>query len=334
MKKFLLALAVAATAQVGAFAQNYSFTTATATYADLTGTTPVSAAGWDEKQYLKPIGFNFSVGNQTVTDVAIDDNGQILFVDVAGQAVKGAVVAFASDMMDRGNTTTPSAISMSTTGTAGSRITKIEWKNAGFFDQAHSTQTSVVPFANDFVNFQVWLYEGSNNVELRFGSNNITAANATAIFGPTGGAATSIITGITGTGQSSTLTGVALQGPAATPAMVSYTNATTFPSVTGVPTTGTIYRFSTTTSGIAKNLNNAALSVYPNPVADVMAIQGLTAKGNVTINVTDVLGKVVLTEKVAAAQNVSVNVSNLKKGAYTVEISSEEGRSIKQIIKQ
>jgi hypothetical protein len=334
MKKILLALAIAATAQVSAFSQNYTFSKTTGTYANLTGSTAVSAAGWDEDQYLSPIGFNFSIGGQTVTDMAVDDNGMILFVDVTAQAVKGAVFPFSADMMDRANTTSPSVISVATSGTAGSRITKIEWKNAGFYDQANSTQTTFVPFPNDFVNFQVWLYEGSNNVEVHFGSNNVTAANATAIFGPTGGAATSIVTAITGTGQSSTLTGVALQGPAATPALVSFTNASTFPSVTGVPTSGTIYRFSTSTTGIAKNLNNAALSVFPNPVADVMAIQGLTAKGNVTINVTDVLGKVVLSEKVAAAQNVSVNVSNLKKGAYTVEISSEEGRSIKQIIKQ
>lgn len=333
MKKILLAVAIAVSAQFSVFAQTYNLVKTTGTYADLTGATPISAAGWDEEQYLVPLGFTFSLGNQTYTDVIVDDNGTILVADIAAQAVKGAIIGFDVDFMDRGISSNPSTINKVTTGTAGSRITKIEWKNAGFYDDASSTSTTFVPFPNDFINFQVWIYEGSNNIEIHFGSSNITPANTSAIFGTTGGAATAIITSITGSGTSATLNGVALQGPAANPTMVPFSNTTTFPSVTGVQTSGTIYTFSTSVSGISKNLNQADLSVYPNPVADVLAIKGLTAKGNVTVKVIDVLGKVVLTENVTAAQNISVNVNNLKKGAYTVEISSEEGRTGKQIIK-
>ena len=334
MKKILLALAIAASAQVSAFAQNYTFTKSTGTYADLTGATALSTSGWDEDQYLVPLGFNFSIGNKTYTNVVVDDNGSILFPDAAGTSAEAGIIAFDVDLMDRAIASNPSTINKVTTGTPGSQITKIEWKNAGFYDDPSSTPPNYLPFPNDFINFQVWIYEGSNNIEIHFGSSNITAANLASNFGTTGGASTALITAVTPSGQSATLTGVALQGPAATPTMVTFTNTNTFPSVTGVPASGTIYRFATTTTGISKNRNKANFSVYPNPVADVMKIEGLTAKGNVTINVSDVLGKVVLTEKVTAAQNVSVNVGSLKKGAYTVEISSEEGRSIKQIIKQ
>jgi hypothetical protein len=332
MKKILLAVAIAVSAQFSVFAQTYNFTKTTGTYADLTGATTVSAAGWDEEQYLVPLGFTFSIGNLTYTDVIVDDNGAILVADIANQAVKGGIIAFDVDMMDRGITTNPSTINKVTTGTAGSRITKIEWKNAGFYDDASSTSTTFVPFPNDFINFQVWIYEGSNKIEVHFGSSNITPANTTAIFGTTGGASTAIITAITGSGASSTLTGVALQGPAATPTMVPFSSSTTIPAVTGVPTSGTIYAFNTSISGIRKDLNDASIAVYPNPVTESLKFTGLTAGKTATVKIYDALGKVVKAEVISA--DGVMNVSNLKNGTYFVEINSAAGRTGKQIIKQ
>ena len=327
MKKLLLAFAIAATAQVSAFAQSYTLTTTTGTYANLTGSTVVSTPGWtpNTAAFTIPIGFNFVLDGTTFTSLEADGLGDLLFTS---GTIEKSIFPFDAIIIDKAapsTTTSLSPVSYLLSGTAGSRILKIEFKNVGLVTDPAGTP-SINP--TDVANFQVWLYEGSNKIEVRFGT--VTAANVQGVFFGENGPSVAVVTAST----SSSISGFFLQGLASAPTIAVLNQATSYMGLNGIPASGTIYAFNRVVSGISKDLNNANLAVYPNPVTDVLSIKGLNSNGNVTVTVTDVLGKVVLTENVAAAQNVSVNVSALKKGAYTVAISSEKGRSIKQIIKQ
>jgi hypothetical protein len=81
-----------------------------------------------------------------------------------------AILPFEADLIDRGELTgiSQSPISYKMEGNAGSRILKIEWKNAGFVGEIGELGT-----LNDYVNFQVWLFEGSNDVEMHYGPNMV-----------------------------------------------------------------------------------------------------------------------------------------------------------------
>ena len=74
-----------------------------------------------------------------------------------------------------------------------------------------------------------------------------------------------------------------------------------------------------------KNLIN--ISIYPNPVNDKLFIQGLFDVSKVTIY--DVLGKLVLSK----TNTSEIDVTNLKKGIYTIKIVAEQKETIQKFIK-
>src|SRR5690606_19096923 len=218
MKKLLLALAVAASAQISAFAQTYTFTQTTGTYADLTGATVISTPGWDEDEFIIPIGFNFEINGQIYTNASVDTYGSLYLANSLTDL--NFITAYDVDLMDRDTTTSASVsqspISYTTTGTAGSRITKIEFKNAGFYDDASfSSVGAYLPYANDFVNFQFWIYEGSNKIEMHYAPRTIATSHEPNIFWGGTGPSVGLTTAVDFTNpQAPTLDGYFLTGQA------------------------------------------------------------------------------------------------------------------------
>ncbi|MDB4088086.1 hypothetical protein N9544_00525 [Flavobacteriales bacterium] len=160
MKKALLFLALFATTLIG-FGQ-YTFSTRTGTYTNLTGATSLTNGGtWDDPQLTIPIGFNFTLFNSTISTIYIEDYG--LGADLTITDTETGIVPFftpfISDIIDRGYdfivgdaaTGGLSPISYKLSGISGSRILKIEWKNAGFYSDIDDNGIST-----DYVNFQLW----------------------------------------------------------------------------------------------------------------------------------------------------------------------------------
>ncbi len=81
----------------------------------------------------------------------------------------------------------------------------------------------------------------------------------------------------------------------------------------------------------AANVKNEQISIYPNPVKDILSIDLKAQKGNVKI--FDLSGKVVKTTEVNKSG--SVDVSKLSKGVYIVEITTNGNSKVtKKIIKE
>jgi hypothetical protein len=74
-----------------------------------------------------------------------------------------------------------------------------------------------------------------------------------------------------------------------------------------------------------QNITN--ISIYPNPVVNKLFIQGLLDVSETSIY--DVLGKLVLSNTTST----EIDVSNLKKGIYTIKIEAEQKETIKKFIK-
>ena len=315
MKKALLSLALAAVTQLGAWAQGYTFSQTTGTYADLTAPTVLSTSGWDEDTYTLPMPFPFTVNGNTVTNLEIDDNGYVFFETLTNV---GWMDVMYSDLLEA--LTGTSTVSYAVTGTAGSRILKIEWRNASFYDGT----------ASEFTNMQLWMHEGTNNIDMRYGPSNIVSIAD--IFGPAGGPDVGIVTEVDTAAK--TLNAIYLQGNASAPTATIITNGQFYPSLSSVPSPNTVYTFSASAvSGISKNLNNAAISLFPNPATDLITVKGLAAsKTAASVKVMDVLGKVVLTEKLNASNQ--VNISKLPKGTYFMEVTNGTERFGKQVVKQ
>jgi hypothetical protein len=156
---------------------------------------------------------------------------------------------FCVKLKSKGTSGNNSPISYSTTGSVGSRILKIQWKNAGFHYDTTST-----------INFQMWLYETSNIVEVHIGPNSVP--NPSLVYqengsdGPVVGvyrfssasncAYSSCLSGNSSAAVANNLTGnINLFGT----------------SITGTPADGTVYQFDPSPSGVSTyNANSFSIS--------------------------------------------------------------------------
>jgi len=172
MKKIFFLLLVAISLNTSAQVMYpYSFSSATQVYQNLVSPTDIAAGfSWDDSVFTVPLGFNFKWSTQgnTINSIQVNANG-ILYAPLDTVQIFGenlftrAMMPYSADLCDKTFNTTQtgiSAISYLTSGTAGSKICKIEYRNMGFyFDSA----------AVDSTNFQIWLYEGSNKIEYHYG---------------------------------------------------------------------------------------------------------------------------------------------------------------------
>ena len=81
------------------------------------------------------------------------------------------------------------------------------------------------------------------------------------------------------------------------------------------------------TLGIENAENEANVAIYPNPVRNMLNIEGNNVKN---VEVIDMDGRVVLTNDRAG----QIDMSNLSDGVYMVRVMSENGVSTKKIVKK
>lgn len=169
MKKTLLALLASTTIGMGmSHAQNpvkrYTATYATgAAYAPLTNATDIGfAVDWDDTvSDAITLPFAFKYQNTVVNTVRIETYGSLYLNDLMHEDVEmGHITGVYMDYASAGR----GKVFYTTTGTAGNRIFKVEYRNVGRYNDDNGTDT---------LNFQIWLYESDNAIEYRGGYCNV-----------------------------------------------------------------------------------------------------------------------------------------------------------------
>jgi len=114
----------------------------------------------------------------------------------------------------------------------------------------------------------------------------------------------------------------------------SYTRLVVFPDFPDVRTSGTVVLFDNINMGVPtsiRNSSNAKISVFPNPVSDLMLVQYPDMTG---ITITDLLGKTVRTIKFQQTGSKSMELSDLSKGVYFVSVHAGAVTHITKFIKK
>lgn len=152
----------------------YELTTSIETYNDLTGTTSVNNGEiWDDPEYVIGLPFDFLLNETVINSIQFYGVGGLLVAPTGEPDLFAALIPFETDLLDRGmlgGVTSLSPISYTVDGNPGSRIFKLEFKNAGSYNEFSGPETMDM-----FINFQMWLYEGSNLIQYRFGPHSIEA---------------------------------------------------------------------------------------------------------------------------------------------------------------
>jgi hypothetical protein len=290
----------------------YTFSKSTGSYQNLSGGVSVNNNQlWDDPEYTIPIGFTFELSSYTldsiyfglgvgaVVSTEIDTNYEADFI----------IIPFGADLIDRGDISgiSQSPISYKVEGAAGSRIFKLEWKNAGFYDEADSLNT-----LNDYVNIQLWLYEGTNDIEFHYGPNMITDASIN-YYGNTGP--------YIGMSNYDFTNKYLLSGDPANPVMVD-----SIVLLNGTPADGTIYKFSKVSTSINANVNtDFNVQVYPNPVQQSAIFKiNQGSFQNAELHITDVFGRRVKTMSNLHTPEITFNRDELVNGIYFYQFIENE----------
>lgn len=320
MKNILLACALLISAQ--SYAQ-YNFSLDTMNYQSLIGANSLnSTTNWTrDSSYVLNFGFNFTWDNHTDTALTVIAGGGISF---PGNGNKKLRVFSHTDsgylLEDRNNTNSISTISYKIEGNSGNKILKIEWKNAGFRDFCATSNT------NDFVNFQLWMYEMGSLLEIHFGPFVADSASYGNPSCNTGSYGPQILLQ-----HNSCSSVLGLTGPSSYPQATYRNHCFWQPSVSlnGTPPNGAIYRFSPIATSIEKAKRNGSFKIYPNPVEKNFSIQGLPPDFNIEqVEILSLSGKRLFfsTNNSKITGRLSLSVNDLKEGTYFLKITSEENR--------
>ena len=220
------------------------------------------------------------------------------------------------DITDRAyyhsNPTTLSPITYKVVGTAPNRIQKLQWKKAGVYYDTYGQM---------YFNFQVWLYEGSNNIDIRYGPSNIDDSVAYPYAGAEG-PTTLLVNNYISSEDSVAGSSLVLAGAAASPSLTAIDlNSTAPPTLVGTPANGMVYRFvyngplSITKASIAP-----LVTVGPNPSSGRLRI----AIGNgiqATVSLTDLTGKILAAFHVRGQSH--LDMTSFASGLYLLKVTSE-----------
>ncbi len=155
----------------------YFFSQSSGVYSNLTGAISLNNGNtWDDPEYEIPLGFNFNFYGNTLDSLIITGYGYGAELGLTSNQITPVIVPLGVDLIDRGseNGLSLSPISYKTTGVVGNRITKIEWKNAGFYNGDKDDDDVY----EDYVNLQLWIYENGNKIEFHYGPTVINDFNA------------------------------------------------------------------------------------------------------------------------------------------------------------
>lgn len=263
-----------------------------------------------------------SLGGLTMNSTPLEDAGHIM-----GLAMEYAAQGRAK-------------ISYELSGTAGSRIFKVQYKNMGLANSASG---------NDTLNYQIWLYEADNAIEYRAGYSNVPDtmfAQSVAdlmldkqmlMVGLAGNKGDSLAT----TTDSAFFHAVKANGAQVSDTafwiadidddILFYLDYLLYGAY---PAEGSIIRFVPKPGGVnigKVDFNLAA--VYPNPSKDGrFNVQLKEQLQDATLAVYDITGKVVYRQPVKA-QNTAIDLSHLPTGQYIAKLQSKTKTGVFKLVK-
>lgn len=315
MKKYLLGAMIALTSMTQTKAQMpYNVNAFQQAYQPLTQADTLNGnVCWHEERYSVPMGFNFKIGDSTVSRLNLMMS--MIATDTTG-VISGFIMG-GGDLCDRGvidGTNSLSPIKYKVTGPAGSRIFKLEFCNAGFYEEFVNYSST-----DDSINLQVWMYEGSNILEYHFGPSAITHFND--YFTMSG-----VMVAYAKDADFANLNFdmiYLLTGSTTMPTLDSSSMTQTGSGFSSYPASGMVYRFtpkSNNTTGV-QNIAATKASIY---FTGRQLFVDNTSGKELDYRIIGLTGSLMTSGKVATGKN-DLQVHNLPTGMYVVKVMTEAG---------
>lgn len=326
MKKVLLAICLGLANIAFAQPEGRVFTITNETYANLSSATDVTTAGWDDFDAVVPMGFSFHLMGSTVDSIIFDSGVNYGADAIFSYSSLTPSLGMMTDFVDRSTDGIhpESKIKYKTQTVNGKKITKIEWRDAGFYGDST---------LNDFVNFQYWFFEGNNNFEVHFGNSSIQTSyeNLFDFFKPN----FMFLNNFDLTNQ---VFDTCYLVTNTSPATMDAIDIDSFYSLNTIgynawPSNGTVFKFTKPTQSINGVQLNAYATVYPTAFQEVLHIAISAANFKGTAQLIDMNGRVVAKQNIVSGQN-DLSVAALASGQYILNIKDENESVFYKVIKQ
>jgi hypothetical protein len=322
MKTTLLFLSVLLSIAVRGQEMPYTLTVLNEPYVPLSeAISAVNNSSWDDPDAFIPIGFTFQFIDEVITQIYLTGPGG-QFISVAAEDSLNFLAPYIADLIDMGyDTASYSPIRYSVEGPPGYQVFKLEYSNAGFYDELMELGTTT-----NYVNFQMWFYQGSNVIEYRYGPNNVPNGASLHFFGgPIVGIGTGAPNG--GGWENFWLLG----GDPEAPEVNNYNDPKAFPVLlNSEPADSTVYRFSPTFVDVSENSEEAIFKIYPTVTDN--SVQLILKQNNATAHIYNSVG--VLVKTIALQRGLqTVQLNDLSAGSYIITIQNEYTRSQQKFVK-
>lgn len=314
--KTILLLSFFLIAGVSSAQDAYTFSTFTDLYTEFSDGTSAVDEGWIEPEFSIPIGFDFSEVNVTsnmLSSVDVGGTYSILNETQTDGAVFGVFDFIVDGAILDGEQ--PSPITYKVEGTAGSQIFKLQLKDCAFLPEVVSSE----PSTENRMSFQIWLYEGSNAVEIRFGPSEIpdpTLAFETGVA-PLVIFAAGVVNSNAGTAEYGTF----LEGDPQNPILGEIDPETFPPGFDAIPESGRVYRFEPNVMSVQEQ-NATAFDVFPTLVENTLKVDG-NFSGLQRYQVHDINGRRLFSGVISPSS--TINVGSLSKGVYLLSFENFNG---------
>jgi len=317
MKRIILTLLVSSL-WLNIHAQSYTFSKTTGTYNHLSGSTSLTnGLMWDDPEFTIPIGFDVKIYGTTTNTLFTSIYWFGSGLNGKDSTVSPLMLPFNVDLVDRGfddllgegSAGGLSNVSYLTTGSTGSRIFKLEFRNVGFYGDYSDDDT-----CQDSANFQIWMYEGSNDIEYRYGTSGI--ADLDVAFEFETGPGVGIWRFYDYNNDLFIGKGIALTGNASNPTSVS-DGAATVPNLNGMIPDGTIYKFQYSNVSLVQDIPflETQIKLSPIPAKSFLKIETTLNYDN-QVMIVDAAGKSIS----AIVVEGKLGISDLPVGVYQLQL--------------
>ena len=291
---------------------------------------------WDDPEFSIPIGFVFSLYDTETSELYSNSGSAGILFDVESYDIEdetfSAIIPMLVDLIDLGYDSGESLsnISYLVEGEEGSRICKVEWSNAGFFEDINYGAGA------DFVNIQLWLYEEDNSIEFHFGNSDVS--NPDSFLGNTG-PAMGLISNFNNETETIFDEFFVLTGDPANPNIVfldedSYDYFYDENALEAMPESGTIYRFARLSPPVSTDEIrelSTQFSVQPNPASSNISLRTQMDYSTIqSISIFDNNGALM---KTIESNYDNINIEHLTSGIYNIQILTDEGLASKRFAK-
>lgn len=322
MKSFFTTILFGALWFNSVFGQTYLFEAGTEDYQPLVSAASMIDEPWDDPEIAFPLGFDFLHFDELTQHLLLSESlASIALLSNLDFQTLNMILPMSADLKDRGYEidSMMSPILFQVSGSAGSRVATIEFREAGFWNGELADGILV-----DHISFQIKIFEGSGDVEIHWGPSSVTLPELDFEGNP--GPAVGMLEGFDlffGTVNGEVLL---LSGDGADPQVhTEYQDV----YVTWPIPENTVYRFYRMTIGNNDPLYKPEQTFfYPNPAKDKLYVRAeYIADITSEVKLFDADGKYR-----ATIEDISnISLSHLSAGHYFISFTTPKGRVIEKI---